>query len=815
MVSRPGPRKSSCNSGELDRLIAGRPDIKQYYSGGLRFKGIEPVPQSGFRLMPGSLDAGPVRKGLVSITPATSGNSLGPHSTTATIHEQGFAATSVSGVYISGLAANISFNFSVEVATDGVWQAITPLMGGGLSAVSRFVAFPPGLAKTAIAVRIVVYPIGTGTFTLGSVTAFSETGPSVYPRYRRLYVSKDNGYQFAFGAGFCDIWKNKTWVACAYMPALTAVMLPDIDFYAEASTVGVFHPKLQTIRIRRAGSDYEWTVDLWPYKGIPEIDYGGTYPKTDDIWEIFMRWSDSDATYCYLNIKVNGEDAASVPFREASSGNTVPINGNSNAANWDDFSARLAVAINDLPSIGGGVVVQNNQLPGGKSWKLTIIFGGASSGEQYELGALVANTSEVSALPSHTQIGKTEGEPIISASRGWPGTAALMQDRLGYANLEGQPSAQMLSQQGEYFNLNIKASADNAARLDRLRPQTTEQLLRIKDSKYFLAFTDLGAYFATNRTISRNEPLNYVLASEVGIRPNTDPIDLEGLLYYVSNNGQMILSLVYDDVSTSFNANPETLLSSHLIKGIFRNARQVGSTATDTNRMWLLRDDGRLLSANVIRNQDILGLCEWLCADGGKVREIAIDGYNDPWICTDRGGELRHEYMQENLLFQQAVKATTDLTGRVSGLPFPNGTTLWCEADGFLLGPIVCQAGAIDLGMAYSQVTVGRWIAPIYESMPHVLVLDDDRILRRPGRIHTAEINVVDTNSIAVGANNRPVKDVEWLEASDPADAPLPRKTKKVKVTGIKGHAVDTTLVITQVRPGYLQVRDYSTGEKL
>ncbi len=814
MVTSAGPRKSSCNSGELDKLIAGRPDIKQYYSGGLKFKGIEPVPQSGFRLMPGTIDAGPVRKGLVTVNPTDSFTSFGPHSVPTTIYQQTFAASEVAGVHVLALTADVSFNYTVEVLTGGNWLSVSAPMGGGQSPVSRFVSFPPGQTRNSTAVRIVAAPGGVATFALDAVTVFTESGPTVAPRYKTLRQDQNNGFMFSFGPGFCDIWKNKTWVACVYMPELAAWMLPDLDFYAEASTVGVFHEDLQTIRVRRAGSDYEWTVDVWPYVGVPKIDYGGSYPKTDDIWEIFMRWSEGEASYCYLNITVNGEKATAVDFQSVATGQSVPIDGNSNADNWNDFCARLALAINDLPSLDGGVTVSQQALPG-RARKLTVVFGGDASGEEYEVSCLVGNTSEVSALPSHTQIGKTDGEPVISALRGWPGTCALMQDRLGYARLKGQTAAQILSATGEYFTLNIEAGGDGAARLDRLRSQTSEKILRIKESKYFLAFTNLGTYFSTNRTISRNEPLNYVLASEVGIRPNTDPIDLEGLLYYVANNGRLILSMEYDDVSTSYNANPETLLSSHLIDGVTRNARQVGSTATDTNRMWLLREDGRLLSANVIRNQDILGICEWLCADGGKVREITIDGYNDSWISVDRGGSLRHEYMQENLLFQQAVRTTTDLAGRVTGLPYPDGTVLWCEADGFILGPFSCQGGVIDLVDAYSQVIVGRWIAPIYESMPHVLVLDDDRILRRPGRIHTANISIIETTSIAVGANNRPPKDVALLETSDPVDVPMPKKTKKIKITGIKGHAVDTTLVITQTRPGYLQVRDYSTGEKL
>lgn len=814
MVSRAGPRKSSCNAGELDPLISGRPDIKQYYSGGLKFKGFEPVPQSGFRLMPGSLDAGPVRRGLVSVSPTGFSTNLGPHNAPQAIYQQSFSLTEISGVYVNGISATASFNFTVDLLVNGSWQQISAPLGGGGTPVSRLVAFPPGLGRSATALRILASPSSSATFAINSVTAFIESGPVASPRYKSLRQEQDSGFLFAFGAGFCDIWKDKSWVACVYLPALSAAMLPDIDFYAEASTVGVFHDSLQTIRIRRAGSDYEWTVDLWPYAGIPEIDYGGVYPKKNDIWEIFIRWSDSTSAYCYLSVTVNGETAPAVAFLDVNTNEPVSFNGGNTNANWEYFCTRIAAAINDLPSMEGGVTVQYTATVD-RSGRIIITFGGASSGEEYEVGALVANTSEVSALPSHTQIGSTSGEAIISSTRGWPGTAGLLQDRLGYARLKGQSGAQMLSATGEYFMLNIKASGDGAARLDRLRSQTSEIILRIKESKYFLAFTNLGVYFATNRTISRNEPLNYVLASEIGIRPNTDPIDLEGLLYYVSNNGKMILSMVYDDVSTSFNANPETLLSSHLIDGILRNARQVGSTATDTNRMWLLRGDGRLLSANVIRNQEILGICEWLCADAGKVREIAIDGYNDPWICTERGTDLRHEFMEENLLFQQSVRTSTDLSGRISALPYPNGTTLWCEADGFLLGPFVCQGGIIDLQDAYSQVTVGRWIAPVYESMPHVLVLDDDRILRRPGRIHSADISVIDTTSIAIGANNRPARDVALLETSDPADVPMPKKTKKLRVAGIKGHSVDTTLVITQLHPGYLQVRDYSTGEKL
>ena len=87
--------------------------------------------------------------------------------------------------------------------------------------------------------------------------------------------------------------------------------------------------------------------------------------------------------------------------------------------------------------------------------------------------------------------------------------------------------------------------------------------------------------------------------------------------------------------------------------------------------------------------------------------------------------------------------------------------------------------------------------------------------MKRPGRIHTAIVEIVETSSIAIGANGGAARDVPLLETGDQADLPLPRKTKKIVVSGMLGSKDGTTLEITQARPGWLQVRDYVLEEKL
>lgn len=822
MVARAGPRKSSCNAGELISDIAGRPDIKQYYSGGLRFKHLEPVPQSGFRLMPGTDDFGPVRAAPEAVAITGTTDDLGPHATAAVIREITFDAATIDGVHVEGLKVDTgTFTFTIEIWTGGAWVAITDEMTGGTSAVSRFAAFAPGAGKSATKARISVTPGEAQTYSLDGLTPYAPTGDQATPRYIALPVDKETGYFFAVGNGFADIWNQTTWVAAVLVPEVTAARVSEIGYYGELYTVGIFHSDPAfgvSRRIRRGATDHEWTVDDWPYTDIPGNDYGDVYPKTDDVWDVFFRWTGTPLIS--VQVTVNGEATPALAYED---GTAAAIAIDETTAYWDDWVDRIATAINDLPSMPGGVTGAHADVPGAAR-RMIFTFGGDSSGVEYDFTILVVNTADASALPSHTTIGDTEYEPLISATRGWPADVALVQDRLAYYGMYGEKSALMLSQTAEYFNLNIEATGDNAARLDKPRGSgTSEEILHVKEARYNLVFTNIGVYFITNRTISRNEPLDFVIASEIGIAPGTIACDLEQKTFYVSREQQddddneypgQVYSLTYDEVSTNFNALPESLLAAHLVSDIIRNARQKPAGERDTARMWMLRADGRLVCAKMIRSQEILGIVEWLSA-GSLVREMNVDHFNTAWLATERDNALRHERMNPNRLFRQTVTTTTDLAGLVSDLPFPDGAEIWADADGYILGPFTVSGGSIDLGQAFTTVRCGYWTAPIFEDMPHIHVLPNDEVIERPGRISSVYAAVRDTTSIAIGANNTDPEDVPLVSLQDPGGAPPLEKTETVARHGILGRATGTTVVITQVKPGKLQVRNYHVEEKL
>jgi hypothetical protein len=817
MVARGGARQSSWNAGEMHPELAGRVDIKQYYSAGLAYQNIEPVPQSGFRQMAGTRDNGPVRGRVSGLSLSNAQSFNGPHDVgTHTIWSADVSGQLTAASFVISLTSGPHLVIC-EALVAGNWQQLGPSFSIGSSTAFTF-ARPPGqpISATGLRLRATVGADGV-TSSVNSAVALQESTSAIdVPRYSSLRHDSGDRYHLSLQRQFLDIYRDDDWLAGVYVPAVTASIQPEIGFYAENATIGLFHREMLSQRVIRAGFPDRWTRGTWPYEEIPTVDLGGDYPKTSAEFEIWVRWTQASNPLS-MSFSVDGESTPSIAL------GTTTI-GDATTDDWGDFRGAIEAAIRDLDGMNDGVVVSFPTIQDTFSRKFTVTFGGTLSGVDYEFFAQVNNTAEVSALTVPTQKGETEFEPLLSNTRGWPGGAALAQDRLAYFDINAERAALALSQAGEYFKLNIRGSAASAARLDRLRAgQTAERILAVREATFVLIFTDQNVYFASNRTISSQEPLNFTITSETGIVPYTLPLDLEGKIYFVGQNpddaaaaGSMVLSLSYDELGSRFDAVPESLLASHLVRTILRTARQRSSADTDAARLWMMRDDGVLIAAQVIASQEILGFCRWHAAAGGVVREMTCDASNTMRLAVARGGQLRHERMDRSLVLHACLARTVNLAGVVTGLQLHEGRQVWAQIGDAVLGPYTVEGGQITLDQHYAgTIQVGLWQPPRWESMPRWLIRRDDTIVKRPGRIHTAIVEVIDTTSIAIGANGQPALDVTLARIGDPAEAPTPPATRKLTRSGMLGNKDGTTLVITQTRPGRLRVRDVVIEEKL
>jgi len=818
MVARPGAPYRSANAGELSPDAAGRVDIKQFYSAGLRFKNVEPVPLSGFRRMAGSHDCGPVRPLLQALAKTGEAAAAGPHTGEQTVWEAAVSG-SVAAVDIAALAASAGTHaVKVQVFAGGSWQDFGQAFEAGVAAQAVTAAAAPRAGMAATAVRVRVTFSASASVTCGTVTVLAESGTTVAPRYASLRHDSGSRYDLSLQPGFLDIYEDDAFVAGVWLPAVTAGIQPDVDFYAENATVGIAHRDLETQRVRRSGLSSRWVRDLWPWDGLPKVDLGGVYAKTDDIWVIDVTWS-GNSVYVYLSVTVDGETTPSVPYVDGD-GETVTID--AGAVDLAATAALLQAELENLPSMGPGITVSIVKLKG-KHHEVTITFGGALSGVEYQIISTIANTADAAALSSHRQIGKTDFEPLFSGARGWPGVFGFAQDRLAYGDIKAAPPAFAFSQAAEYFKLDLEIAGPAAPRLDRLRAgQVAERVLAFAEATYFLVFTDKAVHFASNRTVNKADPLNMVQLAAAGTVPNCKPVNLEGKIWYIGTDqnsagaGHQLLSLAYSELETTFEATPEHILATHLVDGVIRLDGQQAASRADASRLWMLRGDGRVIQASIIRSQEVTGFCEWQVWGSGAARELHVNAANAVRLCVVRGGALRHERQDRDTLFQASVQAEADLAGVVAGLHLHEGRSVWVEQGGFIEGPLTVAGGAITLDTRWTgPLTVGLWEPPVWESMPRQHITRNDEVVMRPGRIHKAVLTLMGTTSVAVGANGQPADEVPLAVTGTPVDAAAPPFTGQAMKAGLLGAVTGTTLVVTQVRPGELHVRDIVIEERL
>jgi hypothetical protein len=805
MVARPGQYQPSLNAGELAPNVWGRSDVKQTYSGASLMQNAEPVPQGGFAELPGTREAGQVRRTLSVIAYTTPGFNGGPHAAQTVLMlatlttPQPVAAVDIVSLFAGQEIANA---VAVEYSADGVtWLAFAAPLKVTTTARTRRLARPPTQPVMAshIRLRLAVTPPSSTLFSAAALTLYGEsaTNPTVVREFEHTY-SADDAFTVVLTPGHGDVWKGDTHVA-ALVTAVTADMLPELAREQRLDTMILTHVDLATARIMRVDSDADWSYESASFDNMPLVDYGGSYGNVvNDIWTITLQWSAGPA-FLAMEVGINGETSAAV---------TLPT-----GPDWATFVANLKTAIEALPSVGPGITVVNDP-PGTNSITIYLEFSGAgNAGQRFAVVPRVTNVTTAAAIASHTQFGDPGGEAIMSSLRGWPAAAGFHQDRLCTGGFKSEAGAVLASVTGEYFDLNTKLESASGAILFRLDTSGAERVRFLVAAKHLVIFTSDAEYYVSDRALVRGTPPNVPRSSRNGIAAGIRPVENEGGLIYVGRSRSIIFTAQYSDVSQSYESEPISLLASHLVQGVRNVAVQRASMSTDAARLWCARDDGTLTVGVMIRNQDVMAFVRWQTS--GLVRDVCVDGSNTVYLLVERtvGATtriFRERVSDEALLHQEKAFTFGSPQTLVTGLDLFEGQEVWAMADGYADGPHTVTAGQITLGWASTSVTVGRWTAPIVDTLPLPRLVGDRTQLARPVRVHTVRGHSQGSTSLAVGANGGQPRDVPLLKGGQASDQPVQPFHGEFVRTGIQGWTPDGIVRFTQLRPGRFRIRNFT-----
>lgn len=831
MTARPGRPQEAFTAGEIGPILLERKNLKYYRAGALYMRNVEVLPQGGFRQAPGFRRVAKARKALTALSIAAATLTAPSGGTAANIRDGdtatllttgaisgagpvvlltlAFAApAAVAAVDLDAFKGTVTGTVSVEYQSGASWVKLAGSKALKTTDRSRRFAAPPQAPVTAANWRIVAEALsGSGTVSIGEVAFWAESSDFSATRLRPFAAADGSVSDHCIAAGHVDVFSAAGW-ADGYAIPHGAGALPTLKTIQQLDTMLAFQIDVAPHRVLRQGSDVEWQSAPAPLMNIPLFDYGGTYGNGQPAkWEIkFFGVPDNDTADDFsFVLTVNGDDTNAI---------RIPLTGGGGPAlpDWPAFAVVMKAALEGLPGVEPGLTVTYSVFSGQNLVEVSFT-GAGNEGDEWVISCKSPDKSDVACPAYRTQRGIAPGEPIMSATRGWPRCGNFYQQRLLMGGLKSLPNNWLASWAGSFYDLDTTtAAATGAMVVPMSETEGDEAIEHIANTRSPLLLTSKGEFWLADRAISKTTAPNHVQASRHGVAPGIPVVENEGAAIFVHADRGVISEFRYNDVDQNFVTQNLTLLNSHLINGVRDQAVKRATRDNDGNQLHLVLDDGDMRIITMLREQDVTAGTRR--ETDGDVLACHVNGNNNVVVAAQRavgGGAQRFiERAEQDLLLDQAVtKTLSPASATVPGLEEFEGAEVWAIADDDVLGPFTVSGATITLSQKATTVTIGRWIAPRVETLPLSREIGPNLVLERKARIHTVRLSVMDTTSIAIGANGGKIYDVPLLRFGQQMGVPaLQNKfTGVVKVQGLTGYADNPTVVITQKRPGFLTVR--------
>lgn len=632
-----------------------------------------------------------------------------------------------------------------------------------------------------------------GTKALGKVPALAGGGLSNV-RVRSFTHSRDVAYDFVFYHQAIDVYGSAGKLATIAIPH-TSAQIPAIKELQQLDTMVLFHQDVQPQRIMRQGSDISWAVGAAPFANIPNYDYGEAYTNgVAAVWAISFFNAVNGNNY---TLSVNGVITPALPMPTS--------------------DAAIQAAILALPGVSAGVTVTSGpaNTPGGTpipSGYFGIEFSGdGNEGDGWAVSGQFIDNSAAAITSAHLTRGVLGGEPIMSAARGWPACGVIYGARLVVAGFKSLPHAFLASQVGNYWNLDTRLTSASAPMLVPVDVDGAATILDIHKGRTLDLFTDGGEYWLNGAALDRTQTPVIVLATTNGVAPGVPVMENEGATIYADRMGGALWEFRFDYSQQNYASNNMSVRSASLVQNIGDMAVRRLTSATQTNELWALRADGMAVVCNLLRNEQITAFARRVT--DGSFQAVNVNDRHEITAIVQRqvnGAPVQFvERVREDRLLDQSIDFNLGAPGTVvTGLADLEGAIVWAIADNIPQGPYTVVGGQITLGFAAISGYVGRWTPPRVLTMPQPRDVGPRTVVRRPCRVHTVRLRVVNTSSIAIGANGRPAVDIPLARFGGAADVPLLTHpfTGEVPCEGLQGFSDDGVVEITQVRPGLLNV---------
>ena len=473
-------------------------------------------------------------------------------------------------------------------------------------------------------------------------------------RLIHFIYNESTAYILEFGDLYMRVYKDGVLLGAPYeiVTPFTEAMLFDLDYTQGSDTMFLFQESLQIRRLRRLG-DTSWTLDVAPFTETP-FEEPGTYPAAT----LTPSAKDPVGGACTLTASV-------AVFAAGDVGSSVKVNGG--IVKLTSFTSTTIVV---------GVIKQ-------------------------ELTSIVASPQDAWSLHA----------PAWSASRGYPRTGTLYEQRLIVGGSPTFPQTVWGSATAAYLDFTMGVNDDDAFSFTVSSDQVNP-IQYVASGRALVAFTSGGEFTIAGGLEKPIAPTNV----QVRQRSNygcarVRPVRIRDSEMFIQRAGTKARAFSYSVASDDWTSPDIAVMAEHLtVGGIVDIAWQQEPTSI----IWLVRSDGVLLSITYDKDQDVVG---WAAHDGfaGIVESVACIPALDSdqlWIVVRRtisGATKRYvERFNPDVLVDSAVVTTAGSPSTVwTGLGHLEGKTVDVVGDDAFVGSYTVASGQITTGTAITVAKIG------------------------------------------------------------------------------------------------------------
>lgn len=669
-------------------------------------------------------------------------------------------------------------------------------LGGGKR--TRRAIRPPFVAARFWRVTLLPAPALAGrALSIGAVR-FWQAGPGLSPvRLFRFADALGQSYVIVATDRAGQVWQGGQNVAALKLP-WTAAQLDDVTEAQNFDTLIGFHRDVPPFQIFKQGDGGEWDAAPVVFETVAEVAFPGEV-YTNGVNEIQRLYMTEVAWGRQYKFIFDGEESGVIE--------TGDFPG--------DFHTRdqLQTALDAMDNIGPGNTIVTS-FPD----YVSIEFVGDLAQKDVPLLVTVSLDLYLTLNLQVDQQGRKGGEPIISASRGWPGCGTFYQNRLFLAGFRDYGNTIIGSAVGNFFEFDLTTEQiTGAVQITADDPDATAIRRLIGDS-FLMAFTREAVFWVNAATIVAGSETPVVAATRTGLLDNLRPLRLAGSVIYPYDGGGAVGNLYYSTeargyVGGEFSARAEHLIASPVAAGFRAQDRNIRS-----DLYFLAMADGSLAcfasnGGSAAVNDNFAAWTGWLTE--GAVLDVASEQDGPVYTVVERlvaGTPRRYieGFDPVRTLDASVIRDLGDGATVIDGLDHLEGLDVFAWSESDWSGPHRVTGGVIGLDyQMVGELEVGQFFDAWVE--PHGLYGFSE--FRSPGdKSRLLLIRPAFTNTPAASldylGNSWPLP-FRRIQAPDPAALRAFRFTGRCEMAGITGWGRDAGGRLRRTEPGPFELRSY------